>query len=404
MAALRIAIVAGESSGDTLGAALIEALRALVPDIEFTGVAGPQMRAAGCHALLEAEQLSVIGLVEVLPHLPRLLRLRARLAGDIASLLPDAFIGVDYQQFNLGLALRLKRLGITTVQYVSPQVWAWRQGRVRTMVRAYDLVLCLLPFEPAFYSAHALNALFVGHPLADQIPLQSDRGAARASLGLAAQDTVLALLPGSREAEVRRLSKPFLGAARLLAQRRPGLKIVAPMAGPLVRAQFEHALQQHAPRPDVQVLDGQARTALSAADVALVASGTATLEALLCRCPMVVAYRVGALSALLARGLGFTGLPYFSLPNLLASEPLVPEFSQQAVEPEGLARALEHSLDDAARRAYLQRRFELIHESLRQNGAALAASAVLQLLRARSGVGVERESQRESGGNGGHGH
>jgi lipid-A-disaccharide synthase len=290
------------------------------------------------------------------------------------------------------------------VQYVSPQVWAWRQGRVRTMMRAYDLVLCLLPFEPDFYGAHALRAQFVGHPLADQIALVPDRDAARASLGLAAQDTVLALLPGSRAAELQYLSEPFIRAALLLAQRRPGLKIVAPMAGPLVRAQFEHALQQHAPPPDVQVLDGQARTALSAADVALVASGTATLEALLCRCPMVVAYRVGALSALLARGLGFTGLPYFSLPNLLASEPLVPEFSQQAVEPEGLARALEHSLDDAARRVYLRRRFELIHESLRQNGAALAASAVLQLLRARSGAGVERESQRQSTGNGGQGH
>jgi lipid-A-disaccharide synthase len=389
MAALRIAIVAGETSGDALGAALIEALRALVPDIEFTGVAGPKMRAAGCHALLEAEQLSVVGLVEVLPHLPRLLRLRARLARDIASLRPDAFIGVDYQQFNLGLALRLKRRGIPTVQYVSPQVWAWRQGRVRTMMRAYDLVLCLLPFEPDFYSAHALRAQFVGHPLADQIPLVPDRAGARASLGLGAHETVLALLPGSRADEVRRLSEPFIRAALLLAQHRAGLKIIAPMAGPLVRAQFERALQQRAPRPDVQVLDGQARTALSAADVALVASGTATLEALLCRCPMVVAYRVGALSGLLLRGL--VRLPYFSLPNLLAREPLVPEFSQRAVEPEGLARALEHLLDDAAQRAYLQRRFELIHESLRQNGAALAASAVLQLLRARSGAGVERE-------------
>jgi lipid-A-disaccharide synthase len=251
-------------------------------------------------------------------------------------------------------------------------------------------MLCLLPFEPAFYGAHAMNALFVGHPLADQIALQSDRGIARESLGLGAGETVLALLPGSREAEVRRLSEPFIGAALLLAQRRPGLRIIAPMAGPLVRAQFERALQQRAPQADVQVLDGQARTALSAADVALVASGTATLEALLCRCPMVVAYRVGAFSALLLRALGFTGRPYFSLPNLLTSEPLVPELSQRAVEPEGLAGALGQLLDDAARRAYLQRRFELIHESLRQNGAAIAASAVLQLLRARCGAGVPR--------------
>jgi lipid-A-disaccharide synthase len=406
MATLRIAIVAGETSGDALGAALMEALRALVPDIEFTGVAGPRMRAAGCHALVQAEQLSVMGLVEVLPHLPRLLRLRARLTREFAALQPDVFIGVDYQQFNLGLALRLKRRGIRTVQYVSPQVWAWRQGRVRTMAQAYDLVLCLLPFEPAFYGAHALNAQFVGHPLADQIELVPDRAAARASLGLGAHSEVLALLPGSRVAEVQWLSEPFIRAAELLARRRPGLKIIAPMAGPAARALFERTLGRcaaphghasatgAAQRLDVQVIDGQARSALCAADAALVASGTATLEALLCRCPMVVAYRVGALTALLLRVLGLTRLPYFSLPNLLAAERLVPEFSQRAVQPESLARALEQTLDDAPRREYLQRRFELIHESLRQNGAALAAAAVLQLLRERVDPGTQR--RRES--------
>src|ERR1700722_7429624 len=242
MATLRVAIVAGEPSGDALGAALMLALRALVPDIEFTGVAGPKMRAAGCHVLLEAEELSVIGLVEVLPHLPRLLRARLRLARELAARQPDVFIGVDYQQFNLGLARRLKRLGIKTVQYVSPQVWAWRQGRVRTMARAYDLVLCLLPFELAFYHAHALNAQFVGHPLADQIPLVPDRAAARLSLGLGPQGDVLALLPGSRASEVQRLSEPFIRAALLLARRRPGLKVIAPMAGPAARARFERAL------------------------------------------------------------------------------------------------------------------------------------------------------------------
>jgi lipid-A-disaccharide synthase len=349
------------------------------------------MRAAGCHVLLDAQELSVMGLVEVLPHLPRLLRLRSRLLNEIAALRPDVFVGVDYQQFNLGLALRLKRRGVATVQYVSPQVWAWREGRVRTMSRAYDLVLCLLPFEPAFYRAHALPAQFVGHPLADQIPLIADRERARASLGLDTHSSVLALLPGSRTAEVERLATPFIQAAALMVQRHPGIRIVAPMAGPAVRRDFERALMREAPavRPAVQVLDGQARTALSAADVALVASGTATLEALLCRCPMIVAYRVGALTALLVRAFRLLRLPYFSLPNLLAGERLVPEFSQEAVQPQSLARELERALEDTPRREYLQHRFQLIHESLRHNGAALAAAAVLELLRQRS-VGAAR--------------
>jgi lipid-A-disaccharide synthase len=394
MSTLRVAIVAGETSGDTLGAALMEALRALEPDIEFVGVAGPKMRAAGCRTLLNAEQLAVIGIIELLPHLPRLLRLRTRLVREISALRPDVFIGVDYQLFNRGLAARLKQRGFTTVQYVSPQVWAWRQGRVIAMARAYDLVLCLLPFEPAFYRANALPAQFVGHPLADQIPLVPDRAAARTSLGVEPQASVLALLPGSRTAEIARLAVPFIRAATLLAQRRPGLKIIAPMAGPQVRVQFERALQEcgvaisgqgsaAAAGVSVRLLDGQARTALCAADIGLVASGTATLEALLCRCPMVVAYRVSALTALVMRRL--VHLAHFSLPNLLAGEALVPEFGQEAVQPEALAHALELGLDDASRREYQQQRFQAIHESLRQNGATLAATAVLQLLRDRVG-------------------
>jgi lipid-A-disaccharide synthase len=385
MASLRVAIVAGETSGDALGAALIEALRARVPECQVAGVAGPKMRATGCEALADARELAVMGLFEVLPHLPRLLRLRARLVRDIVALKPDVFIGVDYQQFNLGLARRLKARGFATVQYVSPQVWAWRQGRVRTIGRAFDLVLCLLPFEPAFYREHAVGAQFVGHPLADQIAMQPDRGTARAALGLASHSTVLALLPGSRVGEVQRLAAAFLRAAALLSGRRPKLQIIAPMAGPAVRQEFERALCALEPALQLRILDGQARTALIAADVTLVASGTATLEALLCRCPMVVAYRVGAVTALLLRALRLVRLPYFSLPNLLGGEPLAPEFLQEAVRPEPMARALEQLLDDAPRREYLQSRFQSIHESLRQDGAALAAAAVLQLLRERTG-------------------
>jgi lipid-A-disaccharide synthase len=381
---LRVAIVAGESSGDALGAALIEALRARVPELTVAGVAGPAMRAAGCEALADVHQLSVMGLTEVLPHLPRLLRLRRRLVRQIAARAPDVFVGVDYQQFNLGLARRLKSLGLATVQYVSPQVWAWRQGRVRTIGRAFDLVLCLLPFEPAFYREHAVAAKFVGHPLADQIPMQPDRAAARAALSLDADATVLALLPGSRLSEVERLAVPFLRAAALLAARIPGLAVVAPMASPAVRAAFERARSAlGAAPPLLQVLDGQSRTVLSAADVALIASGTATLESLLCRCPMVVAYRFGRLTALVARALRLVRLPYFALPNLLAGEPLAPEFLQEQVRPEPMADALQRLLDDAPRRAYLQTRFQAIHASLRQQGAALAAEAVIQCARER---------------------
>jgi lipid-A-disaccharide synthase len=381
---LRVAIVAGESSGDALGAALIEALRARVPELVVAGVAGPAMRAAGCEALADVHQLSVMGLTEVLPHLPRLLRLRRRLMHQIAARAPDVFIGVDYQQFNLGLARRLKSLGLATVQYVSPQVWAWRQGRVRTIGRAFDLVLCLLPFEPAFYREHAVAAKFVGHPLADQIPMQPDRAAARAALSLDADATVLALLPGSRLGEVERLAVPFLQAAALLAARSPGLTVVAPMASPAVRAAFERARgARGAAPPRLEVLDGQSRTALTAADVALIASGTATLESLLCRCPMVVAYRFGRLTALVARALRLVRLPYFALPNLLAGEPLAPEFLQEQVRPEPMADALQRLLADAPRRAYLKTRFEAIHASLRQQGAALAAEAVIQCARER---------------------
>jgi lipid-A-disaccharide synthase len=233
-----------------------------------------------------------------------------------------------------------------------------------------------------------VGAQFVGHPLADQIPLQPDRGAARAALGLSSQATVLALLPGSRVGEVKRLSAPFLRTAALLVARRPGLQVIVPTAGPAARREFARALGEMQPPLTVRILDGQARSALTAADAALVASGTATLEALLCRCPMVVAYRFAAGTALLLRALRMFRLPYFSLPNLLAGEPLAPEFLQEAVQPGPMAHALTQLLDDAPRREYLQQRFQSIHESLRQDGAALAAAAVLQLLRERTRGGL----------------
>jgi len=384
-APVRIAIIAGETSGDVLGGALIRALRERLPDIEVRGVAGPQMRSAGCLPLADAHELAVMGLIDPLLQLPRLLKLRSKLVREISGWRPDAFIGIDAPGFNLTLAGKFKSQGIVSVQYVSPQIWAWRRGRVRKIARRCDLVLCLLPFEPDFYREHAVAAEFVGHPLADQIPMAPDRAAARAALGLPAEATVVALLAGSRLSEVQRLAAPFLAAASLLALRRPGLSVVAPMASPATRRAFEQVTSELPTPLPLRVLDGQARVALSAADAAFVASGTATLEAMLCRCPMVVAYRVGAMTALLLRALRMVRLPYFALPNWLAGEKLVPEFLQEAVLAEPMAGALEQLLDDRARREHLLQRFDGIHALLKKNGAALAAEAVLQLLSARTG-------------------
>ena len=383
--ALRIGVVAGEASGDQLGAALIGALRERVPDVEIRGACGPLMRAAGCEPLADAHELAVMGLTEVLSHLPRLLRLRRRLRNEFVAWRPDAFIGIDAPEFNLGLAAQLHRAGLTTVQYVSPQVWAWREGRVRGIGRACDLVLCLLPFEPAFYAHHAVPARFVGHPLADQIPLDADRGAARRALGLEPVATVVALLPGSRRGEITRLGPDFIDAARRLADTSPGIAYIAPMASPEARALFEQQCAA-ANFGGVRLLDGQARAALQAADAALVASGTASLEALLCRCPMVIAYRLSGMTAFLLRALRMVRLKYFALPNLLAGEPLVPEFFQAAATGAQLATALQQQLADDEHRRMLEARFRSIHITLRQDGAARAADAVLEL------IGATRET------------
>ena len=393
MATLRVAMVAGETSGDTLGAGLMAALRERSRAIEFLGVAGPAMRAAGCVALADAHELAVMGLIDPMMQLPRLLRLRSMLIERISAWKPDVFIGVDSPAFNLGLAARFRARAIATVQYVSPQVWAWRPGRVRRIARCCDLVLCLLPFEPEFYRNHAVRAEFVGHPLADRIPLVPDRSAARTSFGLDAQRTVVALLPGSRLAEVQRLAAPLLAAAIEIARHRTGLTLLAPMANAIARGEFERAVARlpASPQLDLRILDGQSRDALTAADAALVTSGTATLEALLCRCPMVVAYRFGAGTFLLLKTLRLVRLPYFSLPNLLAGTALVPEFLQQAVTGGNLAAAVARALDDGPYREYLQREFLQVHQSLRAGGAASAAEAVLRLLRDR---GLESEGLR----------
>lgn len=378
---LTIGLVAGESSGDNLGAALIRALRAEAPGVRVVGVAGPAMTAEGCEAWASASELAVMGLFEVLHHLPRLLRLRRAVRERFLALRPDVFVGIDAPEFNLNLAPALHAAGIRTIQYVSPQVWAWRRGRARRMARFLDQVLCLLPFERAVYEDVGLRAVFVGHPLADQLPMQPDADVARRELGLAVDAPVIAVLPGSRVGEVVRLADDFAGAVAWLAARRPGLQFVAPMADARTQGLFEQALARRAPQVPVKLMVGRARTALTAASVVLVASGTATLEALLCKRPMVVCYRLGWLTALALRSLRLLKTEFFAQPNLLAGRRVVPELAQAEVTPERLGREIEQWLDAPDAVAELQALFTTIHRQLQQGASARAARAILDTAR-----------------------
>ncbi|HTV98045.1 MAG TPA: lipid-A-disaccharide synthase [Steroidobacteraceae bacterium] len=385
---LRVGLVAGEASGDTLGAGLIEALRRLAPQAQFFGVAGPKMRAAGCEAWQSADALAVMGLFEIVRELPRLIKLLADLRDSFIAARPDVFIGIDAPDTNLRLARRLHQAGIPTVQYVSPQVWAWRQGRVHTMHQAVDLVLCLLPFEKKFYENQGVRAEFVGHPLADAIPLEADRAAARAALDLPGQGDIVALLPGSRRGEVTRLAADFAATAQWLARERPALRFVAPMASPAVRDIFSRALKRIAPQVEVRLIDGQAQAALIAANAALVASGTASLEAALCKRPMVVVYRTGALTAWAVRRLNLVKSKFFAQPNLLADRRVVGEYFQEEVDPRSLGAELLTWLEDAGRRAQLEQEFLKLHLDLRRDASARAAQAVMRLLRERAVAAV----------------
>ena len=380
-----IALVAGEASGDNLGAALIAAIRERVPTARFVGVPGPRMREAGCEALASSDELALMGLAEILRHLPRLIALRRRLVRELLARRPAVFVGIDAPEFNLGLAKRLKAGGVPTVQYVSPQVWAWRQGRVRGIAESCDRILCLLPFEPKFYADHGVTARFVGHPLADQFPLEADRAGARAALGLPSDAEVVALLPGSRMGEVSRLAAPFVAAARAIAAKRPGVTFVVPLTSEATRASFEEALAAAgagtaAAALSVRVLDGQSRLALAAADVVLTASGTATLETLLSQRPMVVAYKLAPLTAFLLRRFGLVKVRHFSQPNLLVGREIVPEFFQEAATPEALGAAVLRWFEEPQRLGELREAFSEVHRQLRQGGAALAAESVLELV------------------------
>jgi lipid-A-disaccharide synthase len=373
-------LAAGEASGDTLGAGLIEALREQVPDATFVGLAGPKMIAAGCEPWYRAEEIAVMGFFEVLPHLKRILALRRELIARIKSSDVDVFIGIDAQDFNRPLAAALKQTGLKTVQYVSPQVWAWRQSRAAGMREAVDLVLCLLPFEPKFYAEHGVNAKFVGHPLADMIPEHVDKAEARAKLGLPADKPLLAVLPGSRRSEVSRLSPPFMATAEWLQQRQSDLGVAVALASDSMAELFRTATAGMDLR-GATLIPLRAREVMAAADVVLTASGTASLEALLTKRPMVVAYKMVPLTYWLVRRLGVSKLPNFSLPNLLAGRTLVPEFVQDQVRPDVLGPAVLGALDGSGLGPGWYDAFADIHRQLRCDASASAAREVLALIR-----------------------
>jgi lipid-A-disaccharide synthase len=377
---MHIAMVAGELSGDLLGAGLIAALRDRYPHARFSGIGGPEMLAQGFQTVAPLERLAVMGLVEVLRHLPELLRIRRQLDRHWLADPPQVFVGIDAPDFNLGLECRLRARGVPTVHYVSPSVWAWRPWRVRKIARAVSLMLTLLPFEAAFYRNHGVPVRHVGHPLADTIPLRSDPLWARRSLNLEwpGQATVVALLPGSRLGEVSRLGPVFLETARWLHARRPDLRFLIPAATPRLHEVLTALQDQYAPTLPLTLVHGHSRAAMAVADVVLLASGTATLEAMLLKRPMVVAYRVAPVTAWLARRLLLVS--HFALPNLLAGRELVPEFIQDTATVANLGPAVLHWLDDAEAREALVAKFDALHVQLRRNASQQAAAAIAELL------------------------
>ena len=371
--ALCVALVAGEASGDTLGAGLMRALKARHPGVRFIGVGGPRMEAEGLRSYFPMERLAVMGLVEVLGRLRELLARRKQLIQTLLDARPDVFIGIDAPDFTLAIEARMHREGIKAVHYVSPSVWAWRQKRVLKIREGCDLMLTLFPFEARFYEEQGVPVRFVGHSLADQIPLQADQAQARANLGLPLEGPLVALMPGSRGGEVRRLGGLFFDTAARLLAARPELRFVLPCASPERRAQLEGLLAGRS--LPITLLDGQSHDALAACDAVLIASGTATLEALLYKRPMVVAYRLAPLTWWMLKRMVTS--PYVSLPNLLAQRALVPEILQDAATPEALAEALLPLLDNPGEQTA---GFDAIHRTLRQDASNQAADAVLQLL------------------------
>ncbi|GAB4470105.1 MAG: lipid-A-disaccharide synthase [Burkholderiaceae bacterium] len=379
MAGGLFAFVAGEASGDLLAAPVLGALRERDPNARFAGIAGDRMIAQGCAAWWHVRDLSVRGYAEVIGELPRLLRLRAQLRRRLLSEAPRVFVGVDAPDFNLRLETQLRRAGVPTVHYVSPSIWAWRRGRIEAIRRAADRVLLVFPFEQPIYDHAGIAATYVGHPLASQIPPASDARAARARLGIDG-DPLIAVLPGSRRAEVEHIAPALFGALAYIGQRHARARFVVPIAGVPLRERLA-ALLAAAPgaMPHTTLIDGRSHDCLEAADGVLVASGTATLETALYKKPMVIVYRMPRLSWWVMRHMGY--LPWVGLPNILANATLVPELLQDDATPHAIAEALLRQLDDPARCAQLRERFAAMQESLRRDTPALAAEAILATAR-----------------------
>lgn len=375
-----IALIAGEASGDQLGAALVNEFKKIYPQARFVGIAGDQMKAAGVEAWWDCSELAVMGLFEVLSHFPRLLKLRRELVRRLIDLQPDVVIGIDAPDFNLGLEIQMRRRGIRTVQYVSPTVWAWREKRVRKISRAADLVLCLFPFEPAFYRDHEVPATYVGHPLADQVDPDPDQRGARIRLGLDPDAVTVSLLPGSRVGEVTRLAEPMIGAARLLKARHPGIRFAAAMANEQVETVFREEMQS-LDAPDIRLVQQDPRGVIAAADTVLCASGTATLEVMLVNRPLVMTYKIAPSTYRIGKALNLVKLNWFSLPNILADECLVPELIQDEATAQNLADAADRWLGDKTACRKLSDRFRVLHEALRCDAGRKAAEAVAGLLK-----------------------
>ncbi len=376
---MQLAMVAGEASGDLLASLLLEGLQHRWPDLRAAGIGGPRMAAQGFDAWWPHDKLAVRGYVEVLRHYRAISAIREALAERLLRERPAAFIGVDAPDFNLDLERRLKAAGIKTIHFICPSIWAWRSGRAKKMAASADHVLCLFPFEPELLHAHGVAATFVGHPLADAIPMQAPRAASRAALGLSDADTVVAVLPGSRRSEIEAIAPHFLQAVALLQRQRPALKFMLPVA-PGLRTLLEPLVAQYAAGTSLQLIDGRSHTVLAACDLTLIASGTATLEAALFKRPMVIGYRMHALSWQIMKRMRLQ--PWVGLPNILCREFVVPELLQEDCRAERLAAAVLTWLDDPAAAERVAHRFQDLHHQLRRDTAQRATDAIAQILQA----------------------
>ncbi|AOK29424.1 lipid-A-disaccharide synthase [Burkholderia singularis] len=378
---LRLALAAGEPSGDLLGASLLEGLHTRLPaSSRYYGIGGPRMMAAGFDAHWPMEKLAVRGYVEALKHIPEILRIRGELKRQLLAEPPDAFIGIDAPDFNFGLEHALRGAGIPTIHFVCPSIWAWRGGRIKKIVKAVDHMLCLFPFEPELLEKAGVAATFVGHPLADEIPLEPDMHGARIALGLPESGPIVAVLPGSRRSEIELIGPTFFDAMALMQQREPALRFVVPAATPMLRTLLQPLVDAH-PQLSVTLTEGRAQVAMTAADALLVKSGTVTLEAALLKKPMVISYKVPWLTGQIMRRQGY--LPYVGLPNILAGRFVVPELLQHFATPQALADATLTQLRDDANRRTLTEIFTDMHYTLRQNTAARAAEAVARVIDSR---------------------